>query len=99
MDNFIAGNPSLCRQVPQSASLRDVEWASQSCTLSFSTIGIWPESADGTDVNSCERSHDSRLLATADDFGKVKLYSYPVTQPKVRPVADHIILDSVVLIF
>uniref|UniRef100_A0A1B6CDP9 Uncharacterized protein n=1 Tax=Clastoptera arizonana TaxID=38151 RepID=A0A1B6CDP9_9HEMI len=75
-------NPSLCRQIPQSSTLRDIEWASQSCTLSFNTIGIWPENADGTDVNSCERSHDSRLLATADDFGKVKLYSYPVTQPK-----------------
>ncbi|KAG8308956.1 Echinoderm microtubule-associated protein-like 1, partial [Homalodisca vitripennis] len=75
-------NAGLCRQVPQSASMRDVEWFSQNCVLSFSTIGIWPENADGTDVNACERSHDSRLLATADDFGKVKLYSYPVTQPR-----------------
>lgn len=75
-------NASLCRQIPQSATLRDVEWASQNCTLSFTTVGIWPENADGTDVNSCERSHNSRLLATADDFGKVKLYSYPVVQPR-----------------
>uniref|UniRef100_A0A1B6EW60 Uncharacterized protein n=1 Tax=Cuerna arida TaxID=1464854 RepID=A0A1B6EW60_9HEMI len=75
-------NAGLCRQVPQSASMRDVEWFSQNCVLSFSTIGIWPENADGTDVNACARSHDSRLLATADDFGKVKLYSYPVTQPR-----------------
>lgn len=29
------------------------------------------------------RSHDGRLVATGDDFGKVKLYAYPVTQPKV----------------
>ncbi|XP_069695137.1 echinoderm microtubule-associated protein-like 2 isoform X3 [Periplaneta americana] len=75
-------NAGLCRQIPQSSQLRDVEWASNSCTLSFNTIGIWPEGADGTDVNHCERSHDGNLMATADDFGKVKLYSYPVVQPK-----------------
>lgn len=63
--------------------MRDVEWASNSCTLTFETIGIWPEGADGTDVNYCERAYNKKLLATADDFGKVKLYSYPVTQPRV----------------
>lgn len=80
---LLSGNPSLCRQIPQSSSLRDVEWDTQTCVLSFTTVGIWPEGADGTDVNSCERSHSNHLLATGDDFGKVKLYSYPVSQPKV----------------
>ncbi|XP_052123400.1 echinoderm microtubule-associated protein-like 1 isoform X4 [Frankliniella occidentalis] len=75
-------NAGLCRQIPQSASMRDVEWASNSCTLTFETIGIWPEGADGTDVNYCERSNNKKLLATADDFGKVKLYNYPATQPR-----------------
>lgn len=77
------GNAGLCRQVPQSSQLRDVEWASNSCTLTFSSLGIWPEGADGTDVNHCDRSHNGELMATADDFGKVKLYSYPVIQPRV----------------
>lgn len=75
-------NPSLCRQIPQSSSMRDMEWATHTCVLSFSTVGIWPEGADGTDVNACERSHDENLIATGDDFGKVKLYSYPACQPK-----------------
>lgn len=83
LDIYDSGNASTCRQIPQSAQMRDVEWASNTCTISFSTIGIWPENADGTDVNHCDRSRNSRLLATADDFGKVKLYSYPVTQPRV----------------
>lgn len=47
-------------------------------------MGIWPESADGTDVNFCDRSHDGQLMATADDFGKVKLFSWPVIQTKVK---------------
>lgn len=80
---FLIGNPGLCRQIPQSSSLRDVEWETQTCVLSFTTVGIWPEGADGTDVNACESSHSQSLLATGDDFGKVKLYSYPVCQPKV----------------
>lgn len=75
-------NPGVCRQIPQSSSLRDVDWATHTCTISFETIGIWPEGADGTDVNNCARSGDGKLLATGDDFGKVKLFSYPACQPK-----------------
>lgn len=75
-------NAGLCRQIPQASTMRDVEWASHTCVISFETIGIWPEGADGTDVNNCSRSSDSKLLATGDDFGKVKLFTYPACQPK-----------------
>ena len=34
-------------------------------------------SADGSDINSVDRSHSETLIATADDFGKVKLFRYP----------------------
>jgi microtubule-associated protein-like 1/2 len=81
-------NASVCRQIPQTSQLRDTEWASTTCTLTSVTIGIWPENADGTDVNTCARSKDCKLVATGDDFGKVKLYSYPVTQPKVILLFD-----------
>ncbi|XP_059480614.1 echinoderm microtubule-associated protein-like 2 isoform X2 [Neocloeon triangulifer] len=75
-------NASTCRQVPQSTQMRNVAWATLSCPLNFNTLGVWPENADGTDVNSCERSHNRKLLATGDDFGKVKLYAYPACQPR-----------------
>ncbi|XP_018393791.1 PREDICTED: echinoderm microtubule-associated protein-like 2 isoform X5 [Cyphomyrmex costatus] len=75
-------NPGVCRQIPQSSMLRNVDWATHTCVISFETIGIWPEGADGTDVNNCTRSGDGKLLATGDDFGKVKLFSHPVCQPK-----------------
>ena len=39
--------------------------------------GIWPEAADGTDVNAVCKSGSGKLLATADDFGAVKLFNYP----------------------
>ncbi|XP_015114329.1 echinoderm microtubule-associated protein-like 2 isoform X5 [Diachasma alloeum] len=75
-------NAGVCRQIPQSSTLRDVDWATHTCVISFETIGIWPEGADGTDVNNCARSSDGKLLATGDDFGKVKLFSHPACQPK-----------------
>ncbi|XP_063993575.1 echinoderm microtubule-associated protein-like 2 isoform X4 [Diachasmimorpha longicaudata] len=75
-------NAGVCRQIPQSSTLRDVDWETHTCVISFETIGIWPEGADGTDVNNCARSGDGKLLATGDDFGKVKLFSHPACQPK-----------------
>ncbi|XP_025159081.1 echinoderm microtubule-associated protein-like 2 isoform X6 [Harpegnathos saltator] len=75
-------NPGVCRQIPQPSMLRNVDWATHTCVISFETIGIWPEGADGTDVNNCTRSGDGKLLATGDDFGKVKLFSHPACQPK-----------------
>ena len=44
--------------------------------------GIWPTDSDGTDVNAVARSHSSQLIATADDIGKVKLFSYPCIVPR-----------------
>ena len=41
-------------------------------------MGIWPTYSDGTDVNACEMSPSGRYMLTADDFGKVKLFNYPV---------------------
>ena len=53
--------------------------------------GIWPEDSDGTDVNATARSHGAKsyaadapagLLATADDFGKVKVFRWPCVVPR-----------------
>lgn len=66
--------------------MRDIKWATQSCTLSFQTLGIWPENADGSDVNTATKSKEGNLLASGDDWGKVKIYSYPASQPKVQNI-------------
>ncbi|ELT93984.1 hypothetical protein CAPTEDRAFT_152534 [Capitella teleta] len=71
-----------CKQITSALSMRDVAWATHSCTLAFNVCGIWPEGADGTDVNACARSNNNNLLASADDFGKVTLFRYPCCQPK-----------------
>ena len=57
--------------------LKDEKWASWTCVLGWSVQGIWPPYSDGTDINAVDRSPESGVLATADDFGKVKLFKYP----------------------
>ncbi|XP_041850692.1 echinoderm microtubule-associated protein-like 2 isoform X2 [Melanotaenia boesemani] len=73
---------STGKHVTNMDTLRNLEWATSTCTLSFNTFGIWPDGADGTDINAVCRSHDGSLLASADDFGKVHLFSFPCSQPR-----------------
>ena len=49
----------------------------------FYFSGIWPEGADGTDINTCCRSNNKKLVATGDDFGAVNLFKYPSVKLKV----------------
>lgn len=75
----------LGEQLTESASLRNTEWDTHNCVLGYPVIGIWPEGADGTDVNSVDRSRKKQLLATGDDFGTVSLYRYPCNSDKAEP--------------
>ncbi|XP_077467311.1 echinoderm microtubule-associated protein-like 2 isoform X1 [Stigmatopora argus] len=70
------------KHVTNMDAVRNLTWATSTCVLSFNTFGIWPDGADGTDINGVCRSHDDSLLASADDFGKVHLLSYPSSQPR-----------------
>lgn len=56
------------------------QWATQTCKLGWSVQGIWAPGSDTTDINAVDRSPDSKLLATADDFGHVKLFRFPCAQ-------------------
>uniref|UniRef100_A0A2K5DQF4 EMAP like 2 n=1 Tax=Aotus nancymaae TaxID=37293 RepID=A0A2K5DQF4_AOTNA len=76
-------DPATCKQITSADAVRNVEWATATCVLGFGVFGIWCEGADGTDINAVARSHDGKLLASADDFGKVHLFSYPCCQPRV----------------
>ncbi|XP_067939247.1 echinoderm microtubule-associated protein-like 2 isoform X2 [Watersipora subatra] len=69
------------KQFTDGEKIRDLEFDTQNCVLSLNTVGIWPSGADGTDINGCGVSRDRKLVASADDFGKVKLYGYPSRTP------------------
>ena len=68
-------NAATGKQV--TATQRDTAWHTWTCTLGFPVMGIWPEDADGTDINAADRDAAGALLATADDCGTVKLFNYP----------------------
>ncbi|XP_049595377.1 echinoderm microtubule-associated protein-like 1 isoform X2 [Syngnathus scovelli] len=72
--------PSVCKQVVSMETIRDIEWATHTCTLGFQVFGMWSDGSDGTDINAGSRSNDKSLLATGDDFGKVHLFSFPCSQ-------------------
>jgi len=61
--------------------LCDEEWLSWNCVIGFPVQGIWRECEDGTDVNAVDRSNGEifgqKVLARADDFGKISLLKYP----------------------
>ncbi|UYV78229.1 EML1 [Cordylochernes scorpioides] len=91
-------NAGVCRQVSNMSIARDLQWHTQTCTLGFNVfdskykrsfgascqsgvldVGIWSE---GADINASCRSSDKKLLATADDSGRVRLFTFPASQPK-----------------
>nr|XP_032811871.1 echinoderm microtubule-associated protein-like 2 isoform X2 [Petromyzon marinus] len=72
-----------CRQQLMADTIRDIEWATYTCVLGFHIYGVWPDGSDGTDINAVCRAHNRAVVAVADDFGKVHIFVYPCSQPKV----------------
>lgn len=69
-------------------ALRDEKWASWTASLGWPVQGIWPELADGSDINSVDRSHSTisgsekppdnyYLVGTGDDMSTIKIFRYP----------------------
>jgi WD40 repeat protein len=72
-------NADTGRQIRSSVDTveADTDWATWTCVLGFPAMGVWPDDSNGTDVNAVDRSHDRKYLASGDDFGHVKLFTYP----------------------
>lgn len=58
-------------------SLRDEQWATFTCKISWPTQGVFPDESDGNDINYVDRNKAKNLIATGDDFRKVVLYRFP----------------------
>ena len=58
-------------------TIKRKSWASMTCSRNKNCTGVWPPAADITDVNAVHVTSDGSMVATADDFGMVKLFKYP----------------------
>ncbi len=67
------------------SAFKDEMWATYTVPLGWPSQGIWPPRADGSDVNTVDRSHTFhpdgyQLIASGDDFSKVKIFRYPSSE-------------------
>ena len=65
------------KRIARTAKYKNLQWAPNTCPLSWMTKGVWPYSSDLTDINAVEFPADFHLGVAADDFGKIKLYNSP----------------------
>ena len=53
-------------------------WATSTCKLGWEVAGVFPQGADGTDINAVDASEDRRHVVAGDDFGTICVYRFPV---------------------
>lgn len=71
--------------------LQKTKWHTRTCVLGKDSAGIFPPNSDVTDVNAAHLSSDGKIIATADDFGFLKLYTFPCPgkAPKFKKYMGH----------
>lgn len=60
------------------SNTKDKEWATTTLKLGWDVQGIHPASEDGSHINGVMVCKQAGLLASADDWGLINIYNYPV---------------------
>jgi WD40 repeat protein len=83
--------PNKVHDAHGAVNTKDLKWATHSVKLGWDVIGIHPMGEDGTHINGVATTSDETLLASADDFGLVNIYNYPVlsTEHQARSYSGH----------
>ena len=79
------------------SEVNDLEWATDTCPISWGAQGVWPKGAHGDDINACATSNrgqwweDEVVIATADDYSAINLYRFPadVARSRGKSYAGH----------
>jgi len=69
------------KQITETATMRDVKWATFTIPLGWPVSGVWPTDSDGTDVNAVCRSAAGDIIAIGDDHGLVRVSRFPCIAP------------------
>ena len=71
---------SLGRILTDTQTSRNILWASSSCPLSWSTLGLWGGQETASLV--CTGSQSAGLLVAGSDTSQLRLFSLPASQPQ-----------------
>ena len=63
-------------QLPK--TVKEVQWETNSCIYSYATQGTWGPYDDGVVNSAVCRSHSRDLIATVDNFGRLRVFVCPV---------------------
>lgn len=63
--------------IPGASALRDVDWETHTCTMTWGTQGIWSSLEDGSDCTTLDCSKSREALAVGDNFGRIRLMRFP----------------------
>ena len=67
-------------------TVKDAWWSSWTIPVGWPVQGVWPYGVDSTEylINAVAISHSHKsvpVLATADEYGRVKIFNYPCVTP------------------
>jgi WD40 repeat protein len=78
---------------------RDIVWATATCVLSWSNLGVWPTDRSASNINTADLAiskqcfgkgigkPDTGLIAAGQDDGVIRLYRYPAPNRAAKPLA------------
>lgn len=64
-------------QVTTPSSMKDTEWATQSCVFSWPTQGIWDFSHEDEYFHTLTKAHTQEILVSGNNRGEIRVYNSP----------------------
>ena len=84
--HFTASNGEV---ITAPLAVRDVVWASATCTYKWMSQGIWRPMTDGINVLAINLHPSGKIAAVSYQDGGVRLYKFPCQTSQVRLSSSH----------